>query len=78
MLLIRFLEKHKDNFLPKILLDKKVEDEYAYWYPILMGVATKEEIKWADAEQLQFFNAMAEEKFKLQQIIAEGVQQTNE
>lgn len=73
----RFLEKHKNNQLAKPLLEQKINDEYKYWYPFLMGVATKEEIKWADAGQLQFLHAMADEKFKLQQIIAEGVQQTD-
>ena len=43
-----------------------------YWFPIFLGVATKEEIRYADAGQLQYLNAIAEEKMKWQQYIAEG------
>lgn len=67
-----FLEKYKGNKLPEIRLQEKVENDLYYWFPIFMGVATKEEVHFADAAELQYLNAIAEEKKKLQQYIAEG------
>lgn len=43
-----------------------------YWFPIFMDIATKEEVRFADAADLQYLNAIAEEKMKWQQYIAEG------
>lgn len=49
-----------------------MESEAQYWQPIVMGVATSEEIRWADAADLQYYNELAIRKQRIWQVIAEG------
>ena len=72
MLAIRFLQTHKDNDLPDLVLQQKMESEVEYWQPIVMGVATPEQIRWADAAELQYYNELAIRKRDIWQVIAEG------
>lgn len=49
-----------------------MQDEAEYWQPIVMGVATPEQIRWADDAELQYYNELAVKKRDIWQVIAEG------
>ncbi|KRL81810.1 hypothetical protein [Ligilactobacillus equi] len=46
---------------------KQVEDNWWFWFPIVAGVATKEEMEKATSEEVQIFNKVAELKQQMQQ-----------
>lgn len=54
------LAKHNEL---KVL--QKANDEDWYWFPIMMGIATKAEMELADAGDVQLYNELALRKYKL-------------
>lgn len=47
------------------VISKKVDDNSMFWFPIIAGVATKEELEHATMEELQIYNEVAKRKIEL-------------
>ncbi len=50
---------------PSWKIEKQADNEEQYWLPVAMGAATREEVNWATASQLQLYNEIAIRIFKL-------------
>lgn len=48
-----------------LVISKKVDDNSMFWFPIIAGVATKEELEHATMEELQIYNEVAKRKIEL-------------
>lgn len=46
-------------------IQRQVEDDWWYWFPIVMGVSTREEMDKANAVQIQILNEVAKKKQQL-------------
>ncbi len=53
------------NYLSKRKAEKKVEEDYIYWLPIIAGIATREEVEMATAEELSILQEVSIQKIKL-------------
>lgn len=63
-LLIPFLvacSKPSNNFV----ISKKVDDNSMFWFPVIAGIATKEELEHKTMEELQIYNEVAKRKIEL-------------
>lgn len=63
-LLIPFLvacSKPSNNFV----ISKKVDDNSMFWFPVIAGVATKQEMERATMEEVQIYNEVAKRKLDL-------------
>ncbi|MGX7417812.1 hypothetical protein ACWOFR_03300 [Carnobacterium gallinarum] len=47
------------------LIEREVNKDYGYWLPVIAGIATKEEIAVATANELATWNQVSIEKIKL-------------
>ena len=59
-----FLEKRCQT-RPDWQVKKSVEDDWWYWFPVMMGICTRDEIAHANYEQIQIFNEVAKQKLEL-------------
>lgn len=48
-----------------LVISKKVDDNSMFWFPIIAGVATKQELERATMEELQIYNEVAKRKIEL-------------
>ncbi len=48
-----------------LVISKKVDDNSMFWFPVIAGIATKEELKRATMEELQIYNEVAKRKIEL-------------
>ncbi len=48
-----------------LVISKKVDDNSMFWFPIIAGVANKEELERATMEELQIYNEVAKRKIEL-------------
>lgn len=48
-----------------LVISKKVDDNSMFWFPIIAGVATKQELEHATMEELQIYNEVAKRKIEL-------------
>ncbi|MED1201948.1 hypothetical protein [Heyndrickxia acidicola] len=53
------------RFDPKEVYDRKLEEEFSFWLPVMAGIASKEEVSKMTAHQLGVANAAARLKLKL-------------
>lgn len=64
MPLTYFLERRCQT-KPEWKIKQRVEDEMWYWFPIMMGISTREEMNTATYEQIQILNEVAKQKQEL-------------
>lgn len=48
-----------------LVISKKVDDNSMFWFPIIAGIATKQELERATMEELQIYNEVAKRKIEL-------------
>lgn len=48
-----------------LVISKKVDDNSMFWFPIIAGVATKQELERATMEELQIYSEVAKRKIEL-------------
>lgn len=61
---IRFVE----NALARkndLAINKSVDDQEWYWFPIMMEIVSRQEMELATAEEVQVYNELAYRKYKL-------------
>ena len=63
--MIRFLENELTEYPFASIIEKRYEDDQAFWWPLMMGIATKEEVQRANVKELQFLNLIATKKWEL-------------
>ena len=51
--------------VPEIKVRKQVQDDMSFWFPVIMGIATREEMESCTLKQLQILNEVANQKYKL-------------
>lgn len=49
----------------ELVINKKVDDEDIFWFPVIAGVATKQEMEQATMEEVQILNEVAKRKLDL-------------
>ena len=49
-----------------IIIKKQFEDQEMLWFPVMMGIATREEMAKATMAEIQLLNEVAEKKLELQ------------
>lgn len=64
MLLIPFLVAYSKPS-NDLVVSKKVDDNGMFWFPVIAGIATKEEMEHATMEELQVYNEVAKRKLEL-------------
>lgn len=64
MLLIPFLVAYSKPSNDWVI-SKKVDDNSMFWFPIIAGIATKQELERATMEELQIYNEVAKRKIEL-------------
>lgn len=47
---------------PEWEIQKQVDDDWWYWFPIVMGISTREEMEHASYEKIQLLNEVATRK----------------
>lgn len=52
-----------------MVIEQRVKDNEAFWFPVIMGVATKEEVEVASMQDLQYLNEIA---YKKQEMLGGG------
>lgn len=43
----------------------EVDEQMAFWFPVAMGVATEEDIRWATRHELDVYNEIANKVYEL-------------
>lgn len=64
MLLIPFLVAYSKPSNDWVI-SKKVDDNSMFWFPIIAGIVTKQELERATMEELQIYNEVAKRKIEL-------------
>ena len=48
-----------------IVISRRVEEHLGLWFPIMMGIVDQSIMDRATAEEVQFYNALANKKYEL-------------
>lgn len=64
MLLIPFLVAYSKPS-NDLVISNKVDEDSMFWFPVIAGVATKQEMERATMEEVQIYNEVAKRKLDL-------------
>jgi len=48
-----------------IVISRRVEEQLGLWFPIMMGIVDQSTMDRATAEEVQFYNELANKKYEL-------------
>lgn len=73
MQLMNFLEKLTTNgYKNERHLKKAIEDNWYFEWPVIMGIATRQEIEVATQKELQYLNGLADKKQEMTMMLFMG------